>query len=86
MAAPELGRRPAHAGDAAADAALAVVAADQLASRRIALTLGEAGLPASMVCSTVDELLVQPAAPTLDAVVLRSTPPGRRDSPPFASS
>ena len=61
MAAPELGRRPAQAGDAAADAALAVVAADQLASRRIAATLGDAGLPRRVVSRTVDELLADPA-------------------------
>ena len=74
MAAPELGRRPAHAGDAATDAALAVVAADQLASRRIAATLGDAGLPASVISRTVDELLADPAASTLDAVVLAIDP------------
>ena len=74
MAAPELGRRPAHAGDAAVDAALAVVAADQLSSRRIASTLGDAGLTASLVCSSVDQLLAQPAAAALDAVVLAIDP------------
>jgi DNA-binding NarL/FixJ family response regulator len=74
MAAPELGRRPAHAGDAATDAALAVVAADQFASRRIAATLEAAGLPASVVSRTADELLADPAASGLDAVILAIDP------------
>ncbi len=63
-----------HAGDAATDAALAVVAADQFASRRIAATLGAGGLPAAVISRTVDELLADPAASGLDAVVLAIDP------------
>jgi DNA-binding NarL/FixJ family response regulator len=74
MATPELGRRPAHPGDVATQAALAVVAADQLASRRIAATLGDGGIPALVTHRTVDDLLGDPAAAALDAVVLACDP------------
>lgn len=74
MATPKLGRRPAHAGGVASDAALAVVAADELASRRIAATLGDGGFSAALVSESVDELLEDPAAASLDAVVLACDP------------
>ena len=74
MATPKLGRRPAHAGGVTSDAALAVVAADELASRRIAATLGDGGFSAALVSESVDELLEDPAAAGLDAVVLACDP------------
>jgi DNA-binding NarL/FixJ family response regulator len=74
MATPTLGRRPARTGDVASDAALAVVAADQLASRRIAATLGDGGIPAVITSASVDALIEDPGAADLDAVVLACDP------------
>jgi DNA-binding NarL/FixJ family response regulator len=53
---------------------LAIVAADQLASRRIAATLGAHGLAAVLVSPSVDELLADPLAEELDAAVLACDP------------
>ena len=74
MATPKLGPRRAHPGDVATDAALAVVAADQLASRRIAAALGGGGLTAVVISASVEQLLEDPAAARLDAVVLACDP------------
>jgi DNA-binding NarL/FixJ family response regulator len=74
MATPHLGRRPAHPGDVASDAALAVVASDQLTARRIAAALGAEGLKAALVSGSVDELVHKPGAASLDAVVLACDP------------
>lgn len=72
MATPKLGRRP--AGDVANNPAVAVVAVDQLSSRRIAAALGGAGLPAALISSSVGDLLEQAADRSLDAVVLACDP------------
>jgi DNA-binding NarL/FixJ family response regulator len=53
---------------------VAVVAADELASRRIAAALGEGGFSAAFISESVDELLEDPAARSLDAVVLACDP------------
>jgi DNA-binding NarL/FixJ family response regulator len=74
MATPKLGRRPAHSGDVANNPAVAVVAVDQLASRRIAAALGGGGLPAEVISSSVEELLDQVGSNRLDAVVLACDP------------
>ncbi|MBN1529088.1 MAG: response regulator transcription factor [Thermoleophilaceae bacterium] len=74
MATPKLGRRPAHSGDVANNPVLAVVAVDQLSTRRIAAALGGGGLPAELVSSSVDDLLRQTASRRLDAVVLACDP------------
>ena len=74
MATPKLGRRPAQPGDVASDAVLAVVAADELASRRIAAALGDGGFSAALISESVDELLEDPAAGSLDVVVLACDP------------
>ena len=74
MATPKLGRRPAQPGDVASDAVLAVVAADELASRRIAATLGDGGFSATLISESVAELLEDPAAGSLDVVVRACAP------------
>ena len=74
MATPKLGRRPAQPGDVASDAVLTVVAADEHASRRIAATLGDGGFSATLISESVAELLEDPAAGSLDVVVLACAP------------
>jgi DNA-binding NarL/FixJ family response regulator len=74
MATPKLGRRPAQSGDVANNPAVAVVAVDQLSSRRIAAALGGGGLPAEVIASSVEELLEQVGSRRPDAVVLACDP------------
>ncbi|HEU0023807.1 MAG TPA: response regulator transcription factor [Thermoleophilaceae bacterium] len=50
------------------------MAVDQLASRRIAASLSAGGLTAVVISASVDELLDDPAAAALDAVVLACDP------------
>lgn len=74
MATPKLGRRPASPGDVANNPAVAVVAVDQLSSRRIAAALGGGGLPAAIISSSVEELVDEVGSTRLDAVVLACDP------------
>jgi DNA-binding NarL/FixJ family response regulator len=74
MATPKLGRRPAQSGDVANNPAVAVVAMDQLSSRRIAAALGGGGLPAELISSSVEDLLEQAGTRALDAVVIACDP------------
>jgi len=74
MATPKLGRRPAQSGDVANNPAVAVVAVDQLSSRRIAAALGGGGLPAALVSTSVEDLLAQAGTRAPDAVVIACDP------------
>jgi DNA-binding NarL/FixJ family response regulator len=74
MATPKLGRRPAHSGDVANNPAVAIVAVDQLSSRRIAAALGGGGLPAALIASSVEDLLEQVGSARPEAVVLACDP------------